>query len=166
MSGDEIIYQTTVLNKDLVETLIVDDSPNVLWHKFWEFMGIDLPVAFIEPWDFENILDMVDIAFLNIIEQHPENNWDSVAILEKSRNITKDGQVIETLKHTYLIFPLWDSVRAKVYNKMCRARGGFTLRAITESRSKIEQNINDNSPRTPEMMQMQQANTQRSGWKP
>lgn len=141
----QIIYQTATLTPNLINTLVRDDSPDIFYEKLWQFLGVDIPVAFIEPWDFENILDMVDVAFLDMLEQYPENEWDTVAVVEYNKIKTENGFEM-TPKNAYLIIDLWHAVSAKIYTKMCRARGGFTLKALTEQRSKMEQTIQDNRP--------------------
>lgn len=141
----QTVYQTATLTPNLINTLVRDDSPDLLYDKLWQFLGVDIPVAFIEPWDFENILDMVDVAFLDMMEQYPESEWDTVAIVEYSK--VKTGKGFKMIpKNAYLLVDLWHAVSSKIYTKMCRARGGFTLKAITEQRSKIDQTIQDNRP--------------------
>lgn len=130
------IYQTAVLTPDLISSLIMDDSPQILDNKFWQFLGVDIPVADIKEWDFKNILDFVDLEFINWLMNYPEELWESLAIVEYE---DVNGKLVP--KRYYNLIELWDSVRAKVYLKMCRAREGFTLKAVTESKTFIDERL-------------------------
>lgn len=155
-----VTYQTAVLNPSLVETMVIDDSPQILWNKFWAFLGVDIPIADIKEWDFKNILDFVDIAVFEILEEYPEEQWENVVIIEYETS-TENGKTVKTPIRAFKVSTLQNLLRAKTYLKMCRAREGFTLKSLTESRSFIEEKTN-----APMMsMPTQQPQEKKGGWK-
>ena len=137
MTGD-ITYQAMSMPQDIMQKITSDDSPDIFFNWFWEFMGIDIQNANIQAWDFENILDMIDIAFANILGEYKESDWKDL-IITKVESVQIDGKIQDRVVMAYHISKLWDMVRAKVYTKMTRAREGFTLRQITESKSEVKQ---------------------------
>lgn len=157
--GKQIIYQTAVLNPQLVEAMVYDDSPPALTDEFWQFLGIDIPVADIKPWDFKNILDMVDLAFAYQLYQYPEEKWDKIMIVE----MVKDPETGEKkISRVWQLTKVWNDIRTKVYLKMCRARNGFTLDSLTKSKQELIEH--SNVPFMP--TGMPQINTQeKKGWK-
>lgn len=169
-AGSQVVYQTTVLTPDMVQTMIMDDSPDVIFNKLWQFFGVDIPVADIKPFDFKNVLDFVDLAFVNMLQEHPEKDWENIAIVEIEMKLVKTmvckkcgikyefdeklkncpeckkpveeaEESVENIKRGWKVIELWDAVRAKVYLKMCRAREGFNLRQLTEKRSFLEERV-------------------------
>lgn len=151
-------YQTAVLTPDLVNTLVTDDSPNVLFDKFWAFFGVDIPVSVIYPWDFQNILDMVDINVYNYMQDYKEEDWEDVAIVEyQEMEVEENEQTVRKMVpvRAYKIIETWESMKAKIYMKMCRAREGFTLRQLTESKSTstIEERLHSTTAQAPMNMQ-------------
>ena len=152
------VYQTTVLTPNMVQALIMDDSPDMLFNKFWAFLGVDIPVADIQPWDFKNILDSVDLIFINMLQEYPESEWEKVVIAEYENQII-DGATVQVLVKAYKVVELWDAMRGKIYVKMCRAREGFTLKQLTESRSYVSEELHTNSVTT------QQGPTNKSRWR-
>lgn len=143
-------YQTAVLTPELVNTLVRDDSPPILSENFWTFLGVDIPVSVILSFDFKNILDMVDLEFINMLEEYPEDEWENVAIVEYQERIitTEDGEKIKKMipVKAYNLIETWQKMHDKTYLKMCRAREGFTLKRLTENRSIIEQDIKQRVP--------------------
>lgn len=138
-------YQTAVLTPDLVSTLVVDDSPDILFDRFWAFFGVDIPVAMIMPWDFQNILDFVDISVYDYMQDWPESEWENVAIVQyEERDVNGERKMVAV--RAYKIIETWNTIRAKMYMKMCRAREGFTLRQLTESKSFVEERLHNMSP--------------------
>lgn len=136
---DNITYQAVTLPPNVMERITLDDSPESFYDWFWEFMGVDIQNADIKAWDFQNALDMVDIAFSNILQDFKETDWQNVVIAKFEQRPKSDGTVENIVIMAYHVSKLWDMVRAKVYFKLCRARDGFTLRQITESKSEIKQ---------------------------
>ena len=78
----QVVYQTTTLTPGIVETMIMDDSPEMIFNNFWAFLGIDIPIADIQPWDFENVLDRVQQICIEILEEYPEEMWDKLEIIQ------------------------------------------------------------------------------------
>jgi len=140
-----VTYQTTVLTPTMVETLIKDDSPAILYDsenvQLWQFLGVDIPVADIREWDFKNIEDMIDLAFLNMLENYPESQHERVFVVEYE-NMEVNGETKLVPVRKMKAIELWHAVRAKVYVKMCRARNGFTMRGLTESRQFLKEETN------------------------
>lgn len=139
------VYQTATIPGNVLEKLIVDDSPGIFMNKFWEFLGVDIRIADIKPWDFDNVLDMVDVAFVNILMEFPETEWNKVVMVEYKRIAVIDPNNPKNVlgfkmepSRAYHISKLWDAMRAKIYLKMCGAREGFDFKQITENRSMSE----------------------------
>ena len=130
--GQQTVYQMSVLNASLVESLVKDDSPEMIENWLWSVFGVDIPVADIKDYDFKNILDMVDIELVNKLQNEAETNWDNLAVVE----YVIDPETFEPKPVRYfLINDLWDSIRLKVYIKMCRSRDGMTFKGLTENRT-------------------------------
>ena len=137
-----ITYQSQLLTPELTKVLIMDDSPDKISKEFWEFLGVDLPIADIKKWDFWNILDFIDIDILNLLEDYPESEWENVAIVEYTES--QDAETKQIPRIAVRAFPIkriWDKLRTKAYVKMCRAREGITLKSMTTNTSIIDQNI-------------------------
>jgi len=157
--GKQIIYQTAVLNPQIVESMVYDDSPPVLTDSFWQFLGIDIPIADIKPWDFRNILDMVDLTFAYHLFQYPEEEWEKVMIVEMEKD-KSTGEI--RIIRAWNLARVWNDIRTKVYLKMCRARDGFTLNALTTSRQEITEKTNmPFAPAVPEPQQFEA----KKGWR-
>lgn len=136
----QVQFQAAVLPDQVLEKLTIDDTPDLFYNYFWEFMGVDIQNADIKPWDFENVLDMVDIAFCEILEEFAEETWDKVVVIAYKTYLDKDGkQIVKEAQHAYHVSRLWSSLRAKLYVKMCRAREGFALKQLTESKGHLSQ---------------------------
>lgn len=139
MTEGQVSYQTAVLPSTVLENLTVDDTPELFYNHFWEFMGVDIQNAYIYPWDFDNILDMVDLAFSNFLQEFKEDLWDKVLIVAYKTETHEDGTEEKIAVHAYHVSKLWDMLRAKMYFKMCRSREGFALKQITESKGTLSQ---------------------------
>jgi len=144
--------------ENIMERLTKDDSPDIFNNWFWEFLGVDVQNADIKPWDFKNVLDMVDIAFINILNDFKEDEWENVSIVAYNEN----RQPV----YAYHVTKLWDMIRAKMYLKMCRAREGFMLKQLTEKKSKTEQELRG-YPGVPAPVTQggQPQEKQKEGWK-
>lgn len=133
------VYQTAVLPSNILERVIVDDSPKEILDHFWAFTGVDIRVADIKSWDFQNVLDMIEVERINYLFQYPESDWENLAIVKFHRIVKtdKDGnKVVENVPVTAVrLEKIIDSLKSKVYLKMCGAREGFDFRQVTESRS-------------------------------
>jgi hypothetical protein len=177
------IYQTTGLSPDIVDKMVVDDSPTVLFDEFWPFLGVDIPVANIEPADFKIILLQVRRQILNILERYPENKWDKIKIVEwelqaatdkngnvimktigEGENKRQEPVYVKKPKMVYYLVELLNSMDAKVFGKLCRARGGFTLNALTVERSHAKQDVNDSRPVVMPVQPANQAQESDGGW--
>lgn len=159
--AEGVTYQAQLLTPELAQLLIIDDSPNKISGEFWEFLGVDIPVADIKPWDFWNILDFIDIDILNLLEDYPESEWESVAIVEyEEYKDETTGEITKTAVRAFPIKRIWDKLRAKAYVKMCRARDGITLKSMTTSTSVIDQNVVQKSS-----TQEVGVNKEKRGWK-
>lgn len=177
------VYQTTGLSPDIVDKMVVDDSPQILWNEFWPFLGVDIPVANIEPADFKIILLQVRRQILNILERYPESKWDKIKIIEwelqaaededghvimrtigEGENSRQEPVYVKKPKMVYYLVELLNSLDAKVFAKLCRARGGFTLNAMTVERSHTRQDVNDNRPMVMPVQPANQAQESDGGW--
>lgn len=173
----------TSLSPDVVDRIVVDDSPTILFDEFWPFLGVDIPIANIEPTDFRIILLQVRRQILNILERYPESKWDEIQIIEYELQAKLDekGKVVmhtkgqgdnkklepvyvKVPKQKYRLVELMNSLESKVYAKLCRARGGFTLNAMTIERSHMRQDVNDNRPVVMPQQQDVQAQDSDGGW--
>lgn len=133
-------YQLTTLTPGLADAVIKDDSPTILQGEIWQFLNVDISTANLTEVDILNIMDMVDIAFCNLINGLSEDLWHEFRIKETTwAKDQKTGKVVTIDEKIYPITELWDAVRAKVYIKCCKARGGFLMRVLTENRSSISQ---------------------------
>lgn len=137
-SSQGVSYQTAILPQTVLEQLTVDDTPDLFYNYFWEFMGVDIQNANIMPWDFDNILDMIDIKVCEILQEYPEESWDDVVIVKYKKRI-QTGRIIKEPIYAFHLTILWSSMKAKAYLKMCRAREGFALRQITETKGHLTQ---------------------------
>lgn len=158
------IYQTIALSPDIIDKTIVDDSPLILFDEFWPFMGVDIPLANIKELDFKIIRLMARQIALDILERVGEEDWDKAQIIEYELVKTKNG-VEKKIKNIHRVVELLNKIDTKVYLKLCRAREGFTLNALTVQRSQIQQNIENRSipiPTKPEGETTTQK--KKSGW--
>lgn len=137
-------YQLTTLTPGLADTLIKDDSPDIIQGELWQFLNTDISTANLTNIDVLNIMDMVDIAFCNLINGLPEDRWHEYQIKEVTWDADpKTGELIPINTKLYPITELWDALRAKVYIKCCNARDGFLMRVLTEQRSFMRQEYNE-----------------------
>lgn len=183
MDNTQKIYQTTGLSPDIVDKMVIDDSPTILFDEFWPFLGVDIPVADIREVDFKTILLQVRRQIINILGRYPEDKWDKIKIIEyeltaqlddsgnvvmkttgEGDNIKTEPVYVRVPKHTYNLVELLDSLEAKVYAKLCRARNGFTLNALTVERSHARQDVNDNRPMVMPDRNDTQAQETSGGW--
>lgn len=141
MSEQGITYQPAVLPASVVDTLIKDDSIDELENYLWEFIGVDIQNANIKEWDFQNVLDMVDIAFINMKAEFKEKDWNDLAIVKYKIIRHNDGTITKVPLRSFTIAKMWDAMRTKAYLKMCRSRDGFMLRQLTENRGSLEQKV-------------------------
>lgn len=141
--GTSVTYQMVTLTPGLADTLIKDDSPDILQTEIWQFLSLDISAANLSYVDMLNILDYVDIAFCNFLCGIAENDWDKFKIEEVTwaKNPEDPKNPIKVSSKVYVITELWDAIRAKVYIKCCKSRDGFLMRQLTESRSQISQDI-------------------------
>lgn len=159
----QVSYQTAVMPESVIQKLTIDDSPDMFYNFFWEFMGVDIQNAYIHPWDFENILDMVDIKLCELFQEYPEELWDNIVLIKYITYIEGD-RIKRKIEHVFQLSILWSSMRAKMYVKMCRAREGFALRQLTESRSTSKyEGMNPMMPYAGEYPQQQERKT--SKWR-
>ena len=156
------VYQVTNLSPDLIDRVVIDDSPKILFDEFWPFMGVDIPIANIQEHDFKIIRLMARRQILNILERYCEKDWDKIAVIEYELvpKTGADGKIIIDNSNPdkpkaeyerkevrrYLIVELINSLDAKLYTKLCRAKEGFTLNALTVDRTQIRQDVSDNRP--------------------
>lgn len=172
--GGQKVYMTTSLQPDVVDRIVVDDSPVTLYDEFWPFLGVDIPIANILKHDEKIIRLMARRQILNMLMRTHEGNWDKISIVEyENRPKTdKKGQIImigktpvmeRVVKSQYRLVELFNSIDSKVYMKLCRGRMGFTLNALTEERSHIRQDVRDNRPMMAGMPD-NQTTTENSGW--
>jgi len=140
-----VTYQMVTLTPGLADTLIKDDSPDILQQEIWQFLSLDISAANLSYVDMLNILDYVDIAFCNFLCGIQEGDWDKFKIEEvtwaKDPADPTGKKLIKVNAKSYVITELWDAIRAKVYIKCCKSRDGFLMRQLTESRSQISQDI-------------------------
>lgn len=165
MADTNKIYQTTAMSPDIVDKIVIDDSPTILFDEFWPFLGVDIPVANIQKSDFKIILLQVRRQILNILERYPEEMWDKIQIIEYELAVKQDadGNVvmrtvgtgdnerqepvyIKVPKHKYNLVELMNGLDSKVYAKLCRGRDGFTMNALTVERAHTKQDIADSRP--------------------
>lgn len=150
-------YQITSLSPDVIDRIVVDDSPTILYDEFWAFLGVDIPIANIQEHDFKIIRLMVRRQILNILERYKEDEWDKIMIVEyeyipqkdDDGNLVMNGDkpvLIKRQKAVYRLVELINSLDSKVYVKLCRARDGFTLNSLTVERQQIKQDVSDNRP--------------------
>jgi len=140
MSEKGVSYQAAILPESILQGLAIDDTPDIFFNYFWEFMGVDIQNAYIEPWDFDNILDMIDIKVCEILQEYPEEEWDKIVIVQYKTYADKaKGGFVKVPIHAFHFTILWSAMKTKVYVKMCRARQGFALRQITETKGSIYQ---------------------------
>ncbi len=85
MSNQQPVYQVSRLTPGVIEVIVQDDSPDVVAQKFFQFFGVDLPIAYLHEYDFNNVLTFVDKSFQNIIHQYPIEQWNSIAIRQSER---------------------------------------------------------------------------------
>lgn len=165
MAGDQPVQQTTyqmvTLTPDLARETLKDESPQVLQDEIWQFLNTDLHTANLTEVDFLNIMDMVDIAFSNMLNGIPEDQWHEFKIQEIRWKKDGNGNIIPETVKEYSITELWDAVRAKVYIKCTGSRDGFLMKVLTENRSRIQQSYEGRDIQMP--FQPQQ---KKSFWRP
>lgn len=130
-------YQLTALTTGLAERLLQDGSPKTVLNELWQFLSTDLMTANLTDVDILNVMDMVDIAFVNMLTGLPEDLWSDFRIKETVWD--KDpttGKMIAVQVRDYHIVELWDAIRAKVYIKCTNARGGHLIHTLTEQNIK------------------------------
>lgn len=153
-------YQMVTLTPDLARETLKDESPQVLQDEIWQFLNTDLHTANLTEIDFLNILDMVDIAFSNMLNGLPEDQWHEFKIREVRWKKNAEGDIVPETVKEYSITELWDAVRAKVYIKCCGARDGFLMKVLTENRSRIQQSYEGREVQGPLVQQ------KKSFWRP
>ena len=182
------VYQTTSMTPDVIDRIVVDDSPAVLFDEFWAFMGSNIPVANIKEHDFKIILLMVRRQILNILERYPESKWDKIKVIEyemaprtdkqgnivmkqtKMKNADGEEEIKEEpiyekhIKHSYLLVELLNSLHSKVYLKLCQGREGFTLDALTMERSQVKQDLTESRPMVVAQQPTGPAQQSEGGW--
>jgi hypothetical protein len=130
-------YQLTTLTPGLAERLLQDASPTTVLNEFWQLLTTELMTANLTQVDFDNILDMVEKAFANMLTGIPEDLWPEFRIKEtvwdKDSN-TGELKAITTKEYTIVEF--WDQIYTKVYIKCCNSRDGHLIKALTEQRIK------------------------------
>jgi len=125
-----VTYQIVQNPLSNVDKIIIETAPHVIKDKLWAFMGVDIQLADVQEYDFDNLLDMVDIKFLNMLKEVPERKWNDMFLSIKYRN--REG-----VNSDYIIsiMQLWSDAKAKIYQHAMRGRGGFTMNAVSRSRS-------------------------------
>lgn len=156
-------YQMVTLTPDLARETLKDESPQILQDEIWQFLNTDLHTAALTEVDFANIMDMVDIAFSNMLNGLPEDRWHEFKIKETTWAKDESGQLVPVTVKEFSIVELWDAVRAKVYIKCCGSRDGFLLRTLTENRSSISQLYEERGRLLPGMPIPQE---NKSRWRP
>lgn len=154
-ANPQVTYQMSTLTPGLSDTLLKDDSPQILQSEIWQFLTIDLATANLTEVDFLNILDMVDISFTNLLLGIPEDEWGDYKVTETiwDKDPNDPTNIIPISRREFPLTELWDAVRAKVYIKATKARDGFMMRILTENRSRIEQSYQElGIPRPPVLM--------------
>jgi hypothetical protein len=154
-----ITYQLATLTPQLSDSIIKDDSPQILQDEIWQFLSVDLSSANLTDIDMLNILDFVNIAFANMLNALPEDQWDKFVIQEVQWVQLEDKTIEKRVLKEYVINELWDAMRTKVYIKCCKSRGGFIMRQLTESRSQVSQDIRQTSTGG------EAAQAKKSGWR-
>jgi hypothetical protein len=157
-----VTYQLATLTPQLSDSIIKDDSPQILQDEIWQFLGTDLSSANLTDIDMLNVLDFVNIAFANMLNAIPEDQWDKFVIQEiqwvevqdDKGNKYREKRVLKE----FVVNELWDAMHAKVYIKCCKSRGGFIMRQLTESKSQVSQDIRSTSSDG-------SAQPKKSGWK-
>ena len=167
MTQPTTTYQMTTLTPGLAERLIQDGSPATVLNELWQFLNTELMTANLTEVDFLNIMDMVDIAFANMLTGIPEDLWPEFMIAEQVWDTDpKTGKLVLVKTREYHMVDLWDATRAKVYIKCTNSRDGHLIRTLTEQR--IKQLYEERGvPHTPGMAVPMPADSDQSGgWKP
>lgn len=158
-------YQLVTLTPGLADKVLVDQSPDILQGEIWQFLNTDLTTANLTEIDILNIMDMVDIAFCNVINGLSEDKWHEYQVKEVTWDTDPEGNLIPVNEKIYPITELWDAVRAKVYIKCCNARNGFLMRVLTEQRSLMRQEYEERGVnRFPGMPMPGQEETGKKRW--
>lgn len=157
-------YQMVTLTPGLADVVIKDDSPDILQGEIWQFLNTDLSTANLTDIDILNIMDMVDIAFCNMINGLPEDRWHEFQIKETVWDTDADGKVVPIQEKVYPITELWDAIRSKVYIKCCNARGGFLMRVLTEQRSLMRQEYEERGVMRYPGLPMPGQQEEKKGW--
>lgn len=138
--AEQVSYQASTLPENILSNLVKDDSPEIFNADSWPFMGADIQNADVRPWDFKNVLDMVDISILKKLEEYPLKHWDVARIQKLKAVLDKEHQrIIQIVESEYHITRYWAQLYAKTYNKMMRARNGFQINALTTTRGILQQ---------------------------
>lgn len=157
-------YNLVTLTPGLADVVMRDASPEVIQGELWQFLNTDISTANLTDVDFLNILDMVDIAFCNLINGLPEDRWHEFRIKETIWDTNALGKLVPLTEKIYPITELWDAIRAKVYIKCCKARNGFLMRVLTEQRT-FQEYAERGVMRFPGMAPMPgQAQEKKGGW--
>jgi len=134
-----ITYQIATLTPGLADVMVKDASPQVLQDAFHEFLNADISAANLSYIDTQTLRDMVNRSIMNFLNGIPESEWDKVKIQEIIWDKDKNGKLIPIVQKEYNINELWDAIDTKVFVKCCKAKDGFLMRTLTESRSQVSQ---------------------------
>lgn len=154
-----VTYQIATLTPGLAEVMVKDASPQILQEAFHEFLNADMSSANLSYIDSQTMRDMVNRSIMNFLSGIPEDQWDKVKIQEVVWDKDpKTGKPIPIVQKEYNINELWDAIDTKVFVKCCKAKDGFLMRTLTESKSSVNQVYEQRGvPGVPQ--------EQKSGWK-
>lgn len=84
-------YMVQRASPTTIQVVVTDDSPTAAADAFWEFLGIDIPVANIEKADFRVILDIVYRNVMDYIKPKKVEDWDAIKFQELRRKLVWKG---------------------------------------------------------------------------
>lgn len=136
------VYQNSIVPAHVLEGILMGvKQPTSLLRQFWEFQDLDIRVADIKSFDFQNVLDMIDLAVYMELFQKEEKDWSGVRFQETERvmlKTEKGDKLVDVVTLDMPIDQLQQALKAKMYQKMCSAREGFAFRQLTESHTSQE----------------------------
>jgi hypothetical protein len=79
------VYQVQKISPSVIQVIVNDDAPEAVAAAMFQFFGIDIPIAFIDRTDFENVLVFVDLGIANMVSKIPVWEWDEFRVQEAKK---------------------------------------------------------------------------------